>query len=355
MPDTAPAIVIERPRQAVVADIPITPPGDDALVIRTTLSAISTGTEMKVWSGLSGSLGGELWYPLVPGYEGVGVVERVGAAVHGALAGFRPGERVMINEVRRYPQHCAAWGGQCALAVKDPRTAPSPFDHPARIPEAVSDEEAVLAYLAAVAEKGVAKARPAAGETVLVIGLGIIGLSWVQLARLAGATVIALDVHPGRLALGVRFAHAVIDPRAGHAAAVAELERLTGGRRADLVVECSGNPAVVADLPGYLRDGGWDGSDDGGRIHLQGDYPSPLVITPYQRWFTRNLRLSMSCAIRPGGKEAILALLAEGRLDLRSILASPMVERVALRDAPAAYPRIEAARGDILKVLVRWP
>lgn len=353
MPETAPAIVIERPRHAVVADIPITPPGDDAVVIRTTMSAISTGTELKVWSGLSGSLGGELWYPLIPGYEGVGRIERVGRAATGALARFKPGDRVMINEVRRYPQHCAAWGGQCGLAVKDPRTAPAPFDGPAAIPDAVSDEEAVLAYLAAVAEKGVVKAAPRAGETVVVVGLGLIGLSWVQLARLAGARVVAIDIHPERLALGARFAHEVIDPRGGDA--VAQLERLTGGRRADLVVECSGNPAVVADLPGYLRDGGWDGIDDGGRIHLQGDYPAPLVITPYQRWFTRNLRLSMSCAIRPGGKEAVLALVAAGKLDLRTILASPMVERVALADAPAAYGRIEAARGGILKTLIAWP
>ena len=352
MSETAAAIVFERPRQAVVKDIPITPPGDDAVVIRTTRSAISTGTEMKVWSGLSGSLGGELWYPLVPGYEGVGRVERVGRSVSAALARFKPGDRVMINEVRRYPDHCAAWGGQCALAIKDPRTAPSPFDPPALIPDAVSDEEAVLAYLAAVAEKGVRKAAPKAGETVLVIGLGLIGLSWVQLARLAGATVIALDLHPGRLALGARFAHEVIDPRTGDA--VAQLERLTKGRRADLVVECSGNPAVIADLPGYLRDGGRDGIDDGGRIHLQGDYPTPIVISPYQRWFTRNLRLSMSCAIRPGGKETILGLLAEKKLDLRSLLDSPMLRRVRVADAPAAYPQIEAARGDIFKVLVDW-
>jgi 2-desacetyl-2-hydroxyethyl bacteriochlorophyllide A dehydrogenase len=352
MSETAPAIVIERPRQAVVKDIAITPPGDDAVVIRTTHSAISTGTEMKVWSGLSGSLGGELWYPLVPGYEGVGRVERVGRAVAGALAAFKKGDRVMINEVRRYPDHCAAWGGQCALAVKDPRTAPAPFDPPALIPDAVSDEEAVLAYLAAVAEKGVRKAAPQAGETVLVIGLGLIGLSWVQLARLAGARVIALDIHPERLALGARFAHEVIDPRGGDA--IAQLERLTGGRRADLVVECSGNPAVVADLPGYLRDGGWDGSDDGGRIHLQADYPAPLVITPYQRWFTKNLRLSMTCAIRPGGKEAILGLLAAKKFDLRTILESPLMRRVRLADTPAAYGQVEAARGSILKTLIDW-
>jgi len=349
---TAPAIVFERPRRAVVADIPVSDPGDDGLVVRTTLSAISTGTELKVWSGLSGHLGGELWYPLVPGYEGVGRVVRAGAAATGPFAGFAVGDRVMINEVRSYPRHCAAWGGQCALAVKDPRTSPAPFDPPVRIPDGVSDEEAVLAYLAAVAKKGVDKAAPRAGETVLVVGLGMIGLAWTQLARLAGARVIAADLHPGRLALGARFADAVIDAREG---LVPQLERLTGGRRADLVAECSGNPAVVTSLCDCLRDGGWERDDDGGRIHLQGDYPAPLVLAPYQRWFTRNLRLSMTCAVRPGGKAEILALIAAGRLDLRTIAESPLVRRVGLADAPEAYPAIAASGGDILKVLVRWP
>lgn len=63
----------------------------------------------------------------------------------------------------------------------------------------------------------------------------------------------------------------------------------------------------------------------------------------------------MTCAERPGGKETVLALVASGKLDLRTLLESPMTDRVQLADAPAAYPRIEAAHGDILKVLVKWP
>ena len=48
MTATAPAIVFERPRRAVVADIPIADPGDDGLVVRTTVSAIS-GTPRNDW------------------------------------------------------------------------------------------------------------------------------------------------------------------------------------------------------------------------------------------------------------------------------------------------------------------
>ena len=58
--------------EAVVEEIPLSPLDERTVVVRTRYSAISTGTEMKVFKGLSGHLGGALWYPLVPGYEEVG-------------------------------------------------------------------------------------------------------------------------------------------------------------------------------------------------------------------------------------------------------------------------------------------
>ena len=66
-----------------------------------------------------------------------------------------------------------------------------------------------------------------------------------------------------------------------------------------MVFECSGNPAIVGELYKFLRDGGWGKSDEGGRIHLQGDYPAPTIIYPYFRWFVKNLTLSMTCAVKP--------------------------------------------------------
>ena len=78
MYETSRAIVIEKPRHAVVKEIPLPAVDDQTVVIRTTYSAISTGTEVKVWNGRTGKLGGELWYPTVPGYEQVGVVVHVG-------------------------------------------------------------------------------------------------------------------------------------------------------------------------------------------------------------------------------------------------------------------------------------
>ncbi len=81
MYEKAKAIVVERPSQAQVKEIALAPIDDDTIVVETKYSAISTGTELKVWSGLSGHLGGELWYPLIPGYEEVGEIVYVGKNV----------------------------------------------------------------------------------------------------------------------------------------------------------------------------------------------------------------------------------------------------------------------------------
>jgi 2-desacetyl-2-hydroxyethyl bacteriochlorophyllide A dehydrogenase len=348
MYETAKAIVIEKPRQAVVKEIPVASIDEDTVVVKTTYSAISTGTEMKVWSGLSGSLGGELWYPLVPGYEEVGQVVHVGKNVKD----FKVGDRVMANECRYYPEHCAAWGGQCGLVIKNKKTSPSPFDGLEKIPENVTDQEAVLAYLASVSHKGINRVKPKAGQTVFVIGMGMIGLSWIQLAKLAGCRVIGMDLNDKRLKLGAKFADEVIDAKSYDP--VAALKELTGGKKADVVVECSGDPSSVTHLYQYLKDGGWGLDDEPGHIHLQADYPYPVMLTPYQSWFTKNVNISLTCAIRPDSKATMLKLISEGKFDVKTILQSKMTPEMPVDKAEEAYEKVERSKKDIFKVMLKW-
>jgi 2-desacetyl-2-hydroxyethyl bacteriochlorophyllide A dehydrogenase len=346
---TAKAVVIEKPRQAAIREIPIAPVDDQTVVVKTTYSAISMGTEMKVWSGLSGSLGGELWYPLIPGYEEVGEVVYVGKKSPYKL---KVGDRVMANEVRYFPEHCHAWGGQCGLAIKNSKTSPSPFDYPVKIPNNVSDKEAVMAYLATVAHKGINRVKPKKGQTVFIIGMGMIGMSWIQLAKLAGCRVIAMDINDRRLKLGSKFADDVIDGKCYDPAEV--LKKLTKGNQADIIVECSGDPTVVTDLYKYLRDGGWGLDDAPGHIHLQADYPWPITFAPYQKWFTKNVNMSLTCALQPGGKEAILKLISEGKFDAKTLLESDMTLELPVDDAPKAYQMVDQSKKDIFKVLLKW-
>ncbi|MFA5864720.1 MAG: zinc-binding dehydrogenase [Phycisphaerae bacterium] len=348
--EKAKAVIIERPRSAAVKDIRLPEVNDQSIVIRTHYSAISTGTEIKTWNGTTGKLGGKLWYPLVPGYEQVGVVEYVGPKAKKTAAGetLKEGDRVMANEVRVYPDYCAAWGGQVGLTVKNEITSSSVFDPPAKIPEGVSFQEAVVAYLAAVAKKGVDKVGVHPGQTVVVIGLGAVGLSAVQHAKLAGGTVIAIDVSSWKANRAQAIADEVI--ACDGTKALKPITEITRGRMADVVIECSGDSAVVDHICQLVREGGWEKGDDGGRIHLQGDYPDPISITQYAQWFNRNLRISTSCAIVPGDKEAVLDLIRTGKFNARIL----WNKEISVDETPNEYAELEANRDTRLKTILKW-
>lgn len=351
---TSKAIVIERPRHAVVKEIPLPEVDENSVVIKTTYSAISTGTEIKVWNGKTGKLGGELWYPTVPGYEQVGVVEFVGKNAIKSFAGetFNVGDRVMANEIRTYPDsYCASWGGQVGMSIKNSTVSGSPFDMPAKIPDGVTDKQAVVAYLACVAHKGIEKVGINKDDTVLVIGMGAVGLSAAQLAKIYGCKrLIIMDKSQWRLERAKPFADDAIVADASHEAAVEALAELTDGRMADVVIEASGDSTVPNNLRRMVREGGWELGDDGGRIHLQGDYPEPVCLTPWQEWFNRNLRISVTCAILPGSKETILKLIAEGKFNADIL----WDKEITLEEAPAEYEELEKNRATRMKTLIRW-
>ena len=84
----------------------------------------------------------------------------------------------------------------------------------ARIPDGVSDEAAAFMPVAAIGLQGVRLAEPTLGETVVVVGLGLIGLLTVQLLRANGCHVIGIDRDPSRLALAESFGATPIEASA---------------------------------------------------------------------------------------------------------------------------------------------
>ncbi|NBS77380.1 MAG: chlorophyll synthesis pathway protein BchC, partial [Betaproteobacteria bacterium] len=75
----AQAIVFDAPRQLSVKQLDLREPGADDLVVDVAYSGISTGTERLLWTGTMPAFPG-LAYPLVPGYETVGVVKHASPA-----------------------------------------------------------------------------------------------------------------------------------------------------------------------------------------------------------------------------------------------------------------------------------
>ena len=101
------------------------------------------------------------------------------------------------------------------------------------VPDGVPLEQARFATLGSIAMHAVRTANIGLGETVAVIGLGIVGQLVAQLARLQGGGVVAIDLRPERIELARRARRGAC---ASRRAAAAEIRAQTGGRGADCVI-----------------------------------------------------------------------------------------------------------------------
>jgi predicted dehydrogenase/threonine dehydrogenase-like Zn-dependent dehydrogenase len=181
------------------------------------------------------------------GYSCAGIVEAVGEGV----VDIHVGDRVA----------CAGAGYANHAAVNV-----VPRNLVARIPDAVSFEEAAFVTLGAIALQGVRRAEPGLGDRVAVLGLGLLGQITAQMLRAAGAVVIGVDVRPDRVAraqalgLDQGFTVAERDFVAGI------LER-TSGRGADAVI------VTAAGGDAGLLNKAFEACRRKGRVVLVGDVP----------------------------------------------------------------------------------
>src|SRR5207244_1742740 len=201
-----------------VEEIPCPAVRSGCLLIRTTTSLVSPGTERmlvecgkanllekarqqqdKVRAALDKikgdgvmptieSIRNKLDQPLPMGYCNVGVVIEMGAGV----TGFSVGNRIASN-------------GKHAEMVCVPKNLC------AKIPDGVSDEAAAFTVIGAIALQGIRLAQPTLGEAFVVIGLGLIGLVTVQLLRAHGCRVLGIDFDSQRLALARKLGANTVD------------------------------------------------------------------------------------------------------------------------------------------------
>jgi L-iditol 2-dehydrogenase len=208
--------------------------------------------------------------PRVFGHETAGVVVRSGAGV----TRFREGDRVALHH--HIPCGACFYCGlgayaQCETYKKNGTTAgfqPSGggFAEYVRamdwivergaipVPPGVAPEEAALVEPVNTCLKCVQKAGVAKGQTVLVVGQGPIGLILMQLARWAGAEVIASETLPDRMEMSRRLgALAVVDARRD---AAAEVRGMTSGRGADVTLLAAVGEAAFAQAMEATRPAG---------------------------------------------------------------------------------------------------
>jgi alcohol dehydrogenase len=340
------AVVLHGIGEVAVEEVPdpgLT--GPDGIVVRVERTAIC-GSDLHLYHGPMTVPGVRL------GHEFLGTVVEAGSDVRSV----RTGDRVLVSGVigcgtcrwclAGNPVRCVAGprvfgtspdlhGGQAELAaVPAADTAVLP------VPEGMDDEAAVmLTDILPTGYLGALRADIAPGDTVVVIGLGPVGLLALQCAFLHGPSrVLAVDVVTERLAHAERLGAEPIDASGG--ATVSEVLDRTGGRGAPAVIEAVGADQTVADAIMCAAVGGTV-SVIGVSLNLALPFPMPVALY-------KQLTFRVTLASIPETWPALVPLVQQGRLDPVGIVS----HRLGLSEAAEAYRMFEARTDGVRKIVL---
>jgi 2-desacetyl-2-hydroxyethyl bacteriochlorophyllide A dehydrogenase len=315
---------------------PLPPPEPDEVVVQAVASGISAGTEMLVYRGQVPAalpldlptLAGSFRYPIKYGYASVGRVTAIGAAVR---------ERAPGDLVFALCPHQSAYVLPAASTVL-------------LSPDLPPEHGVFLANLE-TAVNVTLDAAPRLGETVLLSGLGPVGLLVLQTLRRTGvAEIIAVDAIPRRRALAARLGATVT--LAPDDDVVAQVMAYTAGRGADLAVEVSGAPAALGPAIESVADEGtvvvasWYGTKPvplqlgshfhRGRVRLRSSQVGHLDPSLAPRWdYARRLAVA----------QRLLAELPLGDL---------ISHRIPFAQATDAFALLDERPADALQVVLSY-
>jgi 2-desacetyl-2-hydroxyethyl bacteriochlorophyllide A dehydrogenase len=338
-------VVIDTPgevRVDTLADPAL--PGPDGAVIEVKTAAIC-GSDLHFYEGDY-----PLAEPVALGHEAIGTVLEVGSDV----GRFAVGDEVLVSSV--------AGCGSCAgCATRDPVTCisgPRIFGAGAlggaqsellavpaadfqllRLPDDIDTEEALLLTdNLATGWAAAQRADFAPGETVVVLGLGAVGLCAIQSALTLGAgTVFAVDPVEGRRLRADRLGATSLKPPA-----MQSISDATGGRGAAAVIDAVGSDGSMTDALSMVRAGGTVSVVG---VHDLNPFPFPATLS-----LIRSITLRMTTAPVQRTWPQLVPLLQAGRLDVSGIFTDTM----ALSDAPAAYAAVAARTADCVKVALTF-
>ena len=328
-------LVITGPRQASFDDVDIPGCPPDGLLVRANVTAVSTGTEIRVYRYIPVDEDGEWLHggvrfpdgPLENGYSMVGEVVELGRDV----TGFNVGDRVF----------CA--GTHKEYAVTPARDA-------LKLPDEVSDERGVFLNILGVGQLGLRHGEPRPGENVAIVGLGVIGLSALAFCAAFGFRTVGIDLSQSRrqVANAMR-ADLVLDP--AHDGLSQRVIDFFDGRGADLVLEtASAWPAIQTSLE-IVR-------QDGSVVVVARHTDSPTFNPVGHPYMTTRYTLRASLGYRPtdhrwnriNSMKLTARLIANGTLPI-----DPMItHEFTWRDLPEVYRRLDQGDTDILGAIIRW-
>jgi L-iditol 2-dehydrogenase len=215
---------------AEVAELPVPSIAEDEVLV----AARSVGVCHSDIDLLAGRYIIPFSYPIIPGHEWSGEVVQIGSKV----TEFAVGDRV-VGECVIGADH---FGFSISGAAADFFVAKPAWLH--KLPDELSYTDGALVEPFSVAYYALLRAGNVdASDTLVVLGAGPVGLAVTAAAAAMGAVTVVVEPAEGRreiaLSLGAKYAVHPDD-------IVDLLERITGGRGADVVVEASGRPAVMA-------------------------------------------------------------------------------------------------------------
>jgi len=272
--DKMTAAVLYGKRDVRIEQIPIPRPENGEVLVRIK-AALTCGTDLKVYR--QGFHARMIVPPSVFGHELAGVIEEVGPNVDS----FTPGMRVVAansapcnncffcqRQLANLCQDLQFINGAYAEFIKIPERVVR--QNLLILPENVSFTEAAAVEPLACVLRGIEEIGISEGDTVVVIGMGPIGLMFVQQLKSIGATVIAAGNRPNQLALSAKLgADHVVDST--HTNVVERVRNFTDARRgADVVIEAVGSKETWQQAMGMVR--------RGGTINLFGGCPSGTQI-----------------------------------------------------------------------------
>lgn len=310
------AVVITEPGKVALQNVALRNPSAKDVIIETEYTSISAGTERMLLQGQMPHP--MLQLPVVPGYETVGRVVEVGAAVSSDLLD----QYVYLGGAHCFDGINPAWGGQSAtLFAPAERVVPL---------GAVKPRNGVILALAATALHGLERLELLGNERILVLGQGTVGQLAARIAAEQGAWVTATDKNGRRLKKSV--AHRRIDVSRHKLADSVE-------PNLDIIIDATGSMAALAEAVPLLA--------QGGTILLLGFYHK--IDLPYAPLFMKEARLLTAKEWGAGDLGHCRDLIETGRLEVDSLL----THELPIEHVTQAY---ETALNDAecLKLVLDW-
>jgi threonine dehydrogenase-like Zn-dependent dehydrogenase len=371
------AATLVKPGKYEIREYPLPEPAAGCVLIRMEMSGIC-GTDKHTFQGYTAQYGGrQLEFPIIQGHENVGTIAAIGG--DGKYADFegvalREGDRVVVGANvacgecyycrHDFPYYCCErttdYGNN--LSAKNPPhlfggwaqymyVVPGSFL--VKVPDGLPSEVAVLTEIFAVSV-GLDRAKQMSAfpnesfrfdDTVVVLGVGPLGMCFLMKARMLGAgTIIAVDKSEYRL----NFAKRLGADFAVNVGSMSQSERLrmvkdlTHGRGADMVIECAGVPEAVPEALEMLRVGGL--LVEAGNFSDLGEVP----ISPHRHICAKNARI-----LGVGGEEPAAygpSMRQMARYMKNYPLGEFVTHRFGLRDVGAAMKK--SVEAESMKVVL---